>query len=395
MMKALVLHEHGGDVVVEDLHIPKLRESEVLLNMLACGLCHTDLHVINGDWEEKSMLPLIPGHEGIGEIIAFGSESIRKDYDLKIGDRVGVAWIYSTCLSCEYCTTGWSTLCPKIINTGFKVNGCLSEKFVAHINHLVKIPSTVNSLQAAPIMCAGVTTYKALKETDAKAGEFVAIIGASGGLGHLSIQYANAMGLRVIAYDVDEEKLAYCRSVGAEFTLNILHADVVKQTHSIVTDGCPAVLCLAPVLSAYQTSLQLCRRKGTVVCVGLPSGAVPVNVFEVAMRALTIKGSIVGTRQDIVEALDFVSRGLVTCDVHAARLTDFSAVLQSMKSGSIRGRVVFSMGSAAHSQALSPCCNCPSPCSCVPPCTCTKHADTAPEKHLLKNTGHVGEHRRL
>lgn len=209
MMRAAVVREFGKPLRIEDVPIPTPGRNQVLMQTEASGVCHTDLHAADGDWPVKPNLPFIPGHEAVGKVVALGADVVN----IAIGDRLGVPWLFSACGECEWCITGWETLCPRAQYGGYTVNGGFAEYVVADPRYAPRIPTSLSSVAAAPILCAGVTTYKALKETEARPGQWVAIMGI-GGLGHLAIQYAKAMGLQVIAVDVDEEKLDFAHRLG-------------------------------------------------------------------------------------------------------------------------------------------------------------------------------------
>ena len=219
-MKAAVLHAFGAPLKIEEVPVRMPGDNQVLVKVITSGVCHTDLHACKGDWPVKPKLPLIPGHEGVGYVVALG----KGTRNVKEGDIVGVPWLFSACGHCEYCITGWETLCESQQNGGYSVDGSYAEYVVADSRYIAKFPQGVNLLEMAPITCAGVTVYKGLKETDTKPGEWVAISGI-GGLGHLAIQYAKAMGLHVAAIDISEDKLELARKLGAELTVNALKED--------------------------------------------------------------------------------------------------------------------------------------------------------------------------
>eukprot|EP00981_Chlorochromonas_danica_P014850 scaffold9105_cov169-Ochromonas_danica.AAC.7 len=284
----------------------------------------------------KAKMPLIPGHEGAGIVAAVGSDVTN----LKVGDRVGVAWLHSACGHCEYCIQGWETLCVNQQNSGYSVDGCLGEYAIAAASHAVKIPEKVSFEQAAPILCAGVTSYKGIKEADVRPGQFLGIIGAAGGLGHLAVQYAKAMGLRPIAYDVGQSKSAYCKSIGAEYYIDATSPNAVKDTMDYTEGGVHGALVIATSPPAFALGTDICRRKGTVVCCGLPPGSFPTPIFDVVLKRITIRGSIVGTREDLHEALDFAARGEVKCTVQTRKLEDINDIFEKLKNGQIEGRTI-------------------------------------------------------
>lgn len=335
-MNAAVLHKHCGDIKVERISTPIPKDDEVLVKIHASGVCHTDVHAVDGDWPIKSKLPLICGHEGAGEIVQIG-KNVR-NYEL--GQRVGIPWLHSACGYCEYCITGRETLCPKILNTGYSTDGCFSEYVIGHGDYLANIPDSLEYTQAAPILCAGVTTYKALKVSKTKTDEWICIIGAGGGLGHLAIQYAKAMGFNVIALDRGNSKLDFCRSLGADVALDS-HDDHVRESiHDASKGGCHSCLILATQLDVFSKAISYTRSDGNIVFVGLPSGDINLNVFETVLRGISIHGSIVGTRQDMNEALSIAASGKIKCNVENAEIDDIQNVLDRVRHGQVNGRIV-------------------------------------------------------
>ena len=190
------------------------------------------------------------------------------------------------------------------------------------------------------ILCAGVTSYKGIKEAELRPGQFISIVGAGGGLGHLAIQYAKAMGLRPIAMDVGHTKEKYCKSQGAEFYVDATAANAVEEINRITDGGSHGVLCLATSPAAFKVSTDICRRNGCVVCCGLPAGSFPTPIFDIVLKRVTIRGSIVGTRQDLHEALEFAERGLVKCTVQTKRLNDINDIFGKLKKNAVEGRIV-------------------------------------------------------
>jgi alcohol dehydrogenase, propanol-preferring len=284
----------------------------------------------------KAKLPLTPGHEGAGIVEAVGSEVTN----LKVGDRVGIPWLHSACGTCEYCVSGWETLCTHQQNTGYSVDGCLREYTIAQASHAVKLPDNLSFEQAAPILCAGVTSYKGIKEAELRPGQFIGIVGAGGGLGHLAIQYAKAMGLRPIAYDVGMNKAHYCREMGAEHFIDATSSHALQETMDYTQGGVHGSLCIATSPQAFSLSTDICRRKGCVVCCGLPPGGFPTPIFDIVLKRVTIRGSIVGTREDLREALDFAARGQVQCTVQTKKLSEINDIFSKLKKNQIEGRMV-------------------------------------------------------
>lgn len=339
MMKAAVVRAFGQPLVIEDVPVPVPGPGEILVKVKACGVCHTDLHAASGDWPVKPVPPFIPGHEAAGVVAALGPD-VR---DFKLGDAVGVAWLHDACLRCEYCETGWETLCEHQHNTGYSVNGGFAEYVVASAAFAARLPASVDFAAIAPILCAGVTTYKGLRETDARPGEWVLISGV-GGLGHIAIQYAKAMGFRVAALDIAEDKLKLARAAGAELAVNALSADAVDSVLQATGGGAHGVLVTAVSTAAFAQALKMVRRKGTVSLVGLPPGEFPTPIFDVVLKRITVRGSIVGTRRDLDEAIAFAAEGKVHSEITKAPLADINAIFERMKSGKIDGRMVLDFG---------------------------------------------------
>lgn len=333
-MKAAVLHEFGKPLKIEQVPVKSPGENQVLVKVVSSGVCHTDLHACMGDWPVKPKLPLIPGHEAIGHVAALG----RGVTNLKEGDIVGAPWLFSACGCCEYCITGWETLCESQQNGGYSVDGGYAEYVVADARYVARFPEGINFQEMAPITCAGVTVYKGLKETETKPGEWVAISGI-GGLGHLAVQYAKAMGMHVAAIDVSDEKLALAKRLGADLTVNAMDqlpgAFLKKET-----GGMHGALVTAVSPIAFEQALSTLRRKGTIALNGLPSGSFGLPIFETVLNRFTVRGSIVGTRKDMQEAIGFAVEGKVKATIHMAKLEDINDVLEQMKKGEIEGRIV-------------------------------------------------------
>jgi propanol-preferring alcohol dehydrogenase len=320
-MKAAVVRAFGQPLTIEDMPIPQPGLGQVLVKVLACGVCHTDLHAVNGDWPVKPTPPFIPGHEAIGRVAKVGKGVLG----LKEGDLVGVPWLHDACSCCEYCTTGWETLCESQHNTGYSVDGGFAEYVVAAAAYVGRIPEGADIIAMAPILCAGVTTYKGLKETEAKPGEWVVISGI-GGLGHVAVQYAKAMGLHVAAVDVADDKLALAKRLGADVVANAKTEDAVAKIVKATGGGAHGVLVTAVSTSAFGQAIAMTRRHGTVSLVGLPPGEFPTPIFDVVLKRITVRGSIVGTRKDLGEAIAFAAEGKVKSTVSTRKLEEINTV---------------------------------------------------------------------
>ena len=336
-MKAAVVHEFGKALSIEDVPVPRPGSGQILMRVVASGVCHTDLHAAEGDWPVKPKLPFVPGHEGVGHVAAVGSGVTL----LKEGDRVGVPWLHSACGTCEYCLTGWETLCQQQQNTGYSVDGGFAEYVLAPAAYVGHIPDSLGFTEAAPILCAGVTTYKGLKETDTKPGDWVVIVGV-GGLGHVAVQYARAMGLHVAAVDVSDEKLDLAKSLGAELTVNATEKDPATIIQNQV-GGAHGVLVTAVSPKIFRQAIDMLRRGGTCSLVGLPPGDFPTPIFDVVLKGLTVRGSIVGTRKDLQESLQFAAEGKVKPTIETQPLDAINEVFDRLKRGQINGRVVLNL----------------------------------------------------
>jgi propanol-preferring alcohol dehydrogenase len=334
-MKAAVVVRFGYPLELRECEIPVPGPGQILVKTEACGVCHTDVHAAKGDWPMKPTLPFIPGHEGIGVVVAMGSEVTA----VKEGDRVGVPWLYSACGHCEHCLSAWETVCAEAQFGGYTRNGGFAEYILADPDYVAHIPSGLTATAAAPIICAGITTYKGLKETGAKPGQWVAISGV-GGLGHLAIQYAKVMGLHVCAIDVDDGKLAHAKLLGADLIINATAGDPVAAVRAGTAGGAHGVVITAPSLAAFKQGVNMTRKRGTCVLIGLPPGEFPTPLFDVVANCITIRGSFVGSRQDMTEALAFAAEGKVRADVELQPLSAINQILDRLEHGKVASRVV-------------------------------------------------------
>lgn len=337
-MKAAVVTAFNQPLEIKQVEIPKVTTGKVLVKMIATGVCHTDLHAMHGDWPVKPTVPFIPGHEGVGEVVEIG-EGI---HHLKVGDKVGVPWLYSACGHCDHCYAGWETLCKEQQNSGYSVNGSFAEYCLADGEYVGVIPEGVDLLEIAPILCAGVTVYKGLKMTEAKTGDWVAISGI-GGLGHVAVQYAKTMGFNVVAIDVDDSKLELAQKLGADVGINALKQDVKEAVMAATGDGCHGVLVTAVSPKAFEQAVQIIRRGGTMVLNGLPPGKFDLSIFDMVLEGITVRGSIVGTRLDLKEALEIAARGKVKAHISVEPLENINDIFDRMEAGKIDGRIVIDM----------------------------------------------------
>ena len=254
-MKAAVVTQFGRPLVIEDRPIPEPGPGQITVQMEASGLCHTDIHAAHGDWPVKPVPPFVPGHEGVGLVHAVGEGVTR----LNVGERVAVPWLGYACGACRACLTGWETLCEKQQNTGYSVDGCYAEYFLAEAAFAARVPEGINPFEAAPLTCAGVTTYKALKVAHVRPTELVAISGI-GGLGHLALQYAKILGATVAAIDVTDEKLELAKELGADLVIDARHEDpaAALKAHG----GADVAVGLAVDPKSFETAYAGLRRGG-------------------------------------------------------------------------------------------------------------------------------------
>ncbi|WP_251863634.1 alcohol dehydrogenase AdhP [Achromobacter sp. Marseille-Q4962] len=336
-MKAAVAREFGKPLAIEETEVPRPGAGEILVKIEACGVCHTDLHAVEGDWPVKPNPPFIPGHEGVGYVAALGAGVTH----VKEGDRVGIPWLYSACGHCEHCLGGWETLCEQQKNTGYSVNGGFAQYALANADYVGLLPRSVGFVEVAPVLCAGVTVYKGLKVTDTRPGNWVVISGV-GGLGHMAVQYARAMGLNVAAVDVDDAKLDLARRLGAEVTVNARTTDPAAYLKKEI-GGAHGALVTAVSPKAFEQALGMVRRGGTISLNGLPPGDFPLSIFDMVLNGITVRGSIVGTRLDLQESLQFAEEGKVRATVSTDTLENINNVFDRMRKGQIEGRVVLDM----------------------------------------------------
>ena len=335
-MKAAVLRQFREPLSLEDVDRPTLSGDEVLIQVEACGACHSDVHVADGDWTQFAGIvkrPLILGHEIAGRVVEIGSR-VR---DLQLGDLVGVPWIYWSCGQCEFCRDGSENLCPSQKITGVTVDGGYAEFVKAPASHLLKIPGNLPPVDAAPLFCAGLTVYRALRKAGPLVGRRLAVFGV-GGLGHLAVQLGKNFGAEVIAIDVSDAKLELASALGASGAFNAATTDVVKQLRR--SGGVHVSLVTSGVRAAYDMAFYSLRPTGTLLAVGLPSENICFPPIMMAAREIKIEASAVGTRQDLEEVLALAAAGKLRCQVESQPLSQVNRVLDDLRRGRVMGRVV-------------------------------------------------------
>jgi alcohol dehydrogenase, propanol-preferring len=336
-MKAVVVYDFEQPLRVEEVPRPKPDVGEVVVRIEASGLCHTDIHASKGDWPVKPKLPLIPGHEGVGTVESVG----ERVTEVRKGERVAIPWLGYACGACEYCASGRETLCEDQLNTGYSIDGSHAEYAKANARYVVRVPEGVNALEAAPLSCAGVTTYKAVKVSGAGPSDLVAVFGV-GGLGHLAVQYAKIAGATVVAVDIFEEKLELARELGADHVVNARERDPVEEIKKL--GGVDAAIDTAVSSGATEQAYGSLRRGGTLVLVGLPKdGYVSLPIFGTVLNGITVKGSIVGTRVDLREVLELHAAGRTRVVYETRDLASVNDAIAEVEKGGVDARLVFDL----------------------------------------------------
>jgi alcohol dehydrogenase, propanol-preferring len=332
--RAAVVHQFGSPLSVEQVAMPTLKPGQVRVKVEACGLCHTDIHAASGDWPIKPSPPFIPGHEGVGIV----TELAPGVSEVAVGDRVAMPWLGYACGSCDYCVSGWETLCHEQEMMGYTIDGGFGEYATAYARYVVKVPEGVDTFDAAPLTCAGVTTYKAVKVAGTRSSDFVAVFGV-GGLGHLAIQYAAIAGGRVVAVDVIDEKLELARELGAEFTINAKKEDPVEAIQRL--GGVDQAIALAVSPRAFEQAYGSLRRGGKLVFVALPAdNEVKLPIFETVLNGITIVGSIVGTRKDLREVFELHAAGKTRVIRETRPLDQVNEAIADVEAGRVAARIV-------------------------------------------------------
>ncbi|MFF7765059.1 alcohol dehydrogenase AdhP [Streptomyces massasporeus] len=336
-MKAAVVQEFGEPLVVEDRPDPEPGPGQVRVRVEASGLCHTDIHAAHGDWPVKPVPPFVPGHEGVGIVEKLGDAVTH----LTVGQRVAVPWLGRTCGRCEHCRSGWETLCESQVNTGYGCDGGYAEKMLAWADFAQPVPDGVSALDAAPLTCAGVTTYKALKVADVRPAQLVAISGV-GGLGHLAVQYAKIAGARVAAIDVTDDKLQLARELGADIVIDARTQDVGAELKR--HGGAHAALALAVNPAAFAAVNSGLRRGGKLVMVALPAhGTLQLPIFDTVLNGTSVIGSIVGTRQDLAEVFQLHAEGRTKVIRETRPLAAVNDCIDEVLRGHVKARIVFDL----------------------------------------------------
>jgi alcohol dehydrogenase, propanol-preferring len=336
-MRAAVVHDFDKPLSLDERAVPEPGPGEVLVRLETSGLCHTDIHAAHGDWPVKPIPPFVPGHEGVGIVERLGPDTET----LSEGDRVAIPWLGWACGTCEHCLSGWETLCPNQRNTGYSVDGCYADYAVASAAFAGRVPEGVDPLDAAPLACAGVTTYKAIKVAGVRPTDLVVVFGV-GGLGHLAVQYAAIAGGTVVAVDVHDEKLALARDLGASHTVNARTVDPVEAIQQL--GGADAAIALAAQPEPFAQAFRSLRRGGRLVFVALPKdNELPLPIFETVLGGITVAGSIVGTRLDLAEVYELQRDSRTRVIRETRRLEQVNEAFAEVEKGAVPARLVFDL----------------------------------------------------
>ncbi|MEV4555622.1 alcohol dehydrogenase AdhP [Kitasatospora sp. NPDC049285] len=336
-MKAAVVRDFTQPLEIEEREVPSPAPHQVLVRIETSGLCHTDIHAAHGDWPVKPSPPFVPGHEGVGIVEAAGPQVTH----VRVGERVAIPWLADACGRCDQCVSGWETLCLAQHNSGYSVDGAYAEYALAHGDYVVPVPDGVDPMDAAPLSCAGVTTYKAVKLSGARPGTRVLISGI-GGLGHLALQYARIFGAETVAVDITDDKLALARELGADHVVDARTQDVAAEVQKL--GGADAAVSLAVSNDSFRAAYDALRRGGTLVLVALPAGGeLTLPVFDTVLNGTKVVGSIVGTRQDLAEVFRLHELGRTRVIRETRQLDEVNECFAEVLAGKVSARLVFDM----------------------------------------------------
>lgn len=336
-MKAAVVTQLGQPLEIQERPVPDPAAGQVLVRLEASGLCHTDIHAAHGDWPVKPTPPFVPGHEGVGIVTALGAGVTSR----AVGDRVAIAWLGHACGLCRYCVDGRETLCESQLNSGYSIDGAFAEYAVVDADYAVAVPAGVEPFDAAPLSCAGVTSYKSVKVAGVQPGETVAVFGV-GGLGHLAVQYARLVGAVVIAVDIEDDKLELATALGADHVVNASTIDPVAAIAEL--GGADVALAYAVSPSSFEQAFASLNRGGRLVCVALPAdGTMDIPIFETVLKGIQIIGSIVGTRQDLAEVFALHAMGRTRVIAEGRKLDQINEAMAELLGGDIAARLVFEL----------------------------------------------------
>jgi len=336
-MKAAVVPEFATPLEIRDVPVPTAGPGQVVVRIEASGLCHTDIHAARGDWPVKPKMPLIPGHEGVGLVVEVGPG----ESSLSIGDRVALPWLGHACGHCRSCIAGWETYCTSPQYMGYTMDGGYAEYTLAYASHVVKVPDGVTPIDAAPITCAGVTTYKALKVARPQPAETAMIVGV-GGLGHMALQYARIFGTTTVAVDVEDAKLQLAKDLGAD---HVVDGRGDQQCELAALGGVDIAVVTVPSPAAMRAAHAALNPNGRLVLVGLPAdNRLELPVFETVLKGIHVMGSLVGTRNDLEDCFRLHAQGRTRVIAESRRLEDVNECFEEVLAGRVPARLVFDLG---------------------------------------------------
>ncbi|KAI1426764.1 alcohol dehydrogenase-like protein [Xylaria sp. FL1777] len=353
--KACVYDQPGScSIAIRDVPTPEPGPNEVLVKLTHSGICHSDYGIMMNNWRTlpfPTQSGQIGGHEGLGHVVKLGEGAEKTG--VKIGDRVGIKWVASACLACQPCIEGLEGLCFNQKISGYYTPGTFQEYVLSAANYVTPIPESLPGELAAPMLCAGVTTYSALQKCGAKPGQWVVISGAGGGLGSVATSLAaRGMGYRVVGIDMPSKKESVLES-GAEHFIDLTafdDASIGKEVKRLTGLGAAAVIVCTGSNRAYGQAISMLRFGGTLVCVGMPEGE-QVPIANVCPSSLVqhhhnVVSSAVGNRREAIETLEMATRGIVKFPVRTVGMSELQSVFEDLSRGNITGRVVLDLTSA-------------------------------------------------
>jgi propanol-preferring alcohol dehydrogenase len=334
-MTAAFMTAPGKPLEFADTAVPQPGPGELLVRIEVCGLCHTDLHYWKGDHPLPRDLPIVLGHEGVGRVVKTGAGVSR----IETGAKVGVGFVHGTCGHCRECMSGHETHCGEVASTGVHVDGCFADYAVIREDWATHIPDELDSANAAPLLCAGVAAYSAVRKAKLEPGELVAIFG-TGGLGSYAIQLAKLSGARVAAVDVSEEKLAHAQMLGADYGISAL-GDPGAEIQAL--GGADACFNFAPVASSWRQILAASRTRARIVLISLPTEPLSFEAGEIIESGLRVMGSADGTRLELRQLMELARNGKIESVVEPVPFKNINSAIERLAGGKVQGRLVIDM----------------------------------------------------
>ncbi|MFI5304644.1 MAG: alcohol dehydrogenase catalytic domain-containing protein [Nitrospiria bacterium] len=331
-MKAAVLHNQRKPLLLENIATPIPGPSDILIKVKACGICHSDLHLLDGDWEFHHT-PRIPGHEIVGTVFSFGD----RVKNFQKGDLVGLTWVNSTCQKCSSCKMGDPVLCEHQQVTGVTVDGGYAEYVNAPATAYTRIPSSLSPELAAPLLCAGLTAFAGLKLANLQNGESVVVHGL-GGLGHLAIQIAKNQGGKVITLTRSREKADLALKLGSDAVVDLSEKDSVSGLNEL--NGADVIFSSSIMPVSIGRLIHSLKPNGRLIVVGGGRGTFQVNPIDLIARRLRIIGSPVGNKEDLSEVLKLGAEGKIKASVETYPLEKVNEALNRLRHGKVRFRAV-------------------------------------------------------